>query len=87
MHNKIRLNEALLLMNEKDRMDNPALFQLSFVTKEGKLIKLKKAQKCLLPKHLHEKNYVGVRIPDSANHEYSVHIRSITQFNSKQVWF
>lgn len=87
MVNKIRLNEALLLMNEKDRRDNPVLFQIAFVKADGELVQLPKAVKCLLAKHLHEKDYVGVRIPNSANHDYPVHIRSITQFNNKSVWF
>lgn len=85
--NRIKLNEALNIYHQVDEHGKEIPFSIQFVKNDGEILNLPNAQKCLLPKHLHQSDYIGVRIPNSANHDYSVHVRTITMFNNAKVWF
>lgn len=87
MKGKIKLPEALNIFHQVDKFGKEIPFSIAFVQKNGELVQLPNAQKCLLAKHLHGADYVGVRIPNSAYHDIPVHIRTIVKFNDLKVWF
>lgn len=75
-------------MDQRDDKRERVPFSITFFThgKRVERIKLDKAVRCGLPKHLRGKdNLIGIRVPINSTHPYAVHQRLITEFNGQDV--
>ena len=87
----IKLNQALALMDVKDKEGRPNFFSISFFTynkKEktgGELKVIPKATKCGMKFNMNENSVVGIQPEEKDSHPIAVHMRLITQFNGQKV--
>lgn len=87
MDGKIRLTDALNLMDEKTVGDRVQSFSVAWVAANGEIITLNEAMKCGLKPGIDRNRYIGLRSINNSHHATTVEIHTILHFNNQRVYW